>query len=112
MKNVFLKVFVSGRGEIDEVEKIESSYKGIVREAKKLFKEMRKEDGAEYVREFCSIDVFEDKGVVYVNCNEEETEYYIDCSMYEDDCEKLLEYYRNEKVDEFNDLMMKFWDFY
>lgn len=118
MKKVFLKVFIGSRGIIEEVVKVESSYDEIVEENERLFKEMIEEEDEEdregmieYVEEFCSVNVLEDKGVVFVGCNEEESEYYIDYNRYRDDCEKLIKLYEEGNVSEFNDLMMKFWDF-
>ena len=116
MKN-FVKVFVGSRGIIEEVEVVEIGYNDILDRSLEIFKEMveecedeeDREEMEEYVDEWCNVDVDRERGIVNVGLNEEECEYWIDCDMYEDDCKKLVELFENENVEEFNDLMGKFW---
>ncbi len=113
----FVKVFVGSRGIIEEVEVVKISYDEIEQTSSIIFQSMidgeeddeDREEMEEYVEEFCTIDVDKNKGVVFVGLNEEECEYWIDCDMYGDDCEKLVELFESGKESEFNDLMSKFW---
>ena len=108
MKN-FVKVELGSRGEIDNVEVVESSYKDIKIDIKEYFDILKKEEGKEYVKEFCFLNINKEKGVVEVVLGEDESEFWIDCEVNKDDCIRLIELFENNKVREFNDLMEKFW---
>ena len=105
----FVKVVLGSRGEVDNVEVVESSYRDIEKNVKSIFRELKKEEGREYVEEFCFLNVNKEKGVVEVVLGEDESEFWIDCEVNENDCNRLIELFRDNKVEEFNDLMMKFW---
>ena len=113
----FVRVFVGSRGFIEDVEVVEQSYEGIEGMAREHFDNMlddelddeEREEMESYIDEFCSVEVKEDEGLVFIGYNEEECEYWIDCDMYGDDCEKLVELFESGKESEFNDLMSKFW---
>jgi hypothetical protein len=105
----FVKVELGSRGEVESVGVIESSYKDIKVGVKQYFGILKKEEGKEYVEEFCFLNINEEKGVVEVVLGEDESEFFIDCDVNEDDCNKLVELFMNDKVEEFNDLMEKFW---
>ena len=105
----FVKVELGSRGEVESVGVIESSYRDIKIGVKKSFSILMKEEGKEYVEEFCFLDINEEKGVVEVVRGEEESEFFIDCDINENDCNRLIELFEDGKVGEFNDLMEKFW---
>ena len=105
----FVKVVLGCRGEVDSVEKVESTYRDIEKNVKSIFRELKKEEGREYVEEFCFLNVNKEKGVVEVVLGEDESEFFIDCDVNGEDCNKLVELFMNDKVEEFNDLMEKFW---
>lgn len=115
----FVKVFVGSRGIIEDVELVEIEYNDILDRSLKIFEEMVDDcddeddrlEMEEYVEEWCNVDVDRERGVVLVGLNEEECEYWIDCDMYENDCDRLVELFENDDCDsnEFHDIMEKFW---
>ena len=105
----FVKVELGSRGVVESVEVVESSYRDIKIDIKEYFGVLKKEEGKEYVEEFCFLNINKEKGVVEVVLGEEESEFWIDCDVNEEDCKKLIELFKGNKVEEFNDLMMKFW---
>ena len=105
----FVKVELGSRGEVESVGVVESSYKDIKIGVKEYFDILKKEEGKEYVEEFCFLNINKEKGVIEVVFGEEESEFFIDCDINEDDCNRLIELFEDDKVEEFNDLMEKFW---
>ena len=101
----FLKVFVGSRGCLEEVEVIESTYDELYDLHDKEFLEYEDE---EYVEEFCSIDVDEEKGLINVSLNEEEGVWYVDMDINEEFCNELIEL---SDKDEDDQVIEKMWDF-
>ena len=105
VRKKFLKVFVGSRGCLEEVEVIESTYDELYDLHDKEFLEYEDE---EYVEEFCSIDVDEEKGLINVSLNEEEGVWYVDMDINEEFCNELIELSDKDGDDQ---VIEKMWDF-
>lgn len=101
----FLKVFVGSRGCLEEVEVVEDSYDELCDFYDEQFIGYEDE---EYVEEFCSIDVNEEKGLISVSLNEEEGVWYVDMDINEEFCNELIEL---SDKDENDKVIEKMWDF-
>ena len=108
MKN-FVKVELGSRGEVENVELVETSYELIEKEfSKKLenLKEDEDEDGLDYLEEFGNIEVDFDKGEVVFGFSEEDCTFFVEVEKNKELCEGLLKYWEEEDLDvEFYELI-------
>jgi len=101
MKN-FVKVELGSRGEVENVELVESGYKLIKKEFKeelKRLKEGEDKDGLDYLKEFSFIEIDEEKGEVEFGFSEEDCTFYVEVEKNKDLCEGLLKYWEEEDLD-------------
>jgi len=112
MKKVYLKVELGSRGEIDDVCLIKGSWNDILEDLENYIKEIE-EDDEDYIEEFFGLNGRfgndEKDDVLVEDLGEENCNYYIEYDKYEDDCKELRKLFKEGKVNEFCDLMEKFW---
>jgi hypothetical protein len=105
MKKEFLKVYVGSRGCLEDVDVVVSSYDDIKEMYEKEFDEIEDMD---YVEEFCSLEVDEEKGLISIGLNEEEGVWYIDMSINRDLCDEISKLDVDEDDDE---IVNRIWRF-
>jgi hypothetical protein len=107
----YLKVELGSRGEVDGVGVVVGSLESF-RKDLEVFKEGFDEDELEYLEEFVDLNGRfgnDEDDVLIEGRGEEECYYYIEYDKYEEDCNKLIELFNSNEVEEFCDLMDKFW---
>ena len=107
----YLKVELGSRGEVEGVEVVVGSLESF-REDLEVFKEGFDEEELDYLEEFVDLNGrfgSDEDDVLVEGRGEEECYYYIEYDKYKEDCNKLIELFKDEEVEEFNDLMDKFW---
>ena len=98
----FVKVELGSRGEVENVELVLTSYKLIEKEfIEKLesLKEDEDEDGLDYLEEFGSIEIDEEKGEVMFGFSEEDCTFYVEVEKNKDLCKGLLEGFEDLDVE-------------
>ena len=101
----FLKIELGSRGEVENVEVVNTTYELVEDEYDYKYDDLSKDsDNIPYLEEFASIDTNEEKGVVLYGFSEEDTTYYIDFDKNEDLCEMLISNWESENED-FSDCM-------
>ena len=105
----FVKVELGSRGEVDNVELVLSSYELIEKEFNEeleRLKEDEDEDGLDYLGEFGSIEIDEEKGEVMFGFSEEDCTFFVEVEKNKELCEGLLKYWEEEDLDvEFYELI-------
>ena len=105
----FVKVELGSRGEVDNVELVLSSYELIEKEFNEeleRLKEDEDEDGLDYLEEFGSIEIDEEKGEVMFGFSEEDCTFFVEVEKNKELCEGLLKYWEEEDLDvEFYELI-------
>ena len=87
----FLKIELGSRGEVENVEVVNTAIELIEDEYDDKYSDLSKDsDEIPYLEEFSSIEIKEDIGVVMYGFSEEDTTYYIDFDKNEDICKKVL----------------------
>ena len=107
----FVKVELGSRGEVEGVELVVGSIESF-RNDLEVFKSGLDVGDLEYLEEFIDLNGRfgkDDDDVLIEGRGEEECYYYIEYDKYVEDCDMLIELFENEEVEEFNDLMEKFW---
>ena len=96
----FLKIELGSRGEVENVEVVNTTYELIEDEYDDRYSDLSVDnDDIPYLEEFASIDTNEEKGVVMYGFSEEDTTYYIDFDKNEDLCRKVLIGWTDESQD-------------
>jgi len=108
MKN-FVKVELGCRGEVENVELVKTSYELIEDEYDDKYSDLESDfDNIEYLEEFASIDIDEEKGEVQYGFSEDDCTFYIEYDKNVENCEILLKEWKGEDVglsDEFNEVL-------
>ena len=96
MRN-FVKIELSSRGEVEKVELLETSYELIEDEYYDKYSDLESDyDNTEYLEEFASIEIDEEKGEVMYGFSEEDCTFYVEVEKNEDLCGRLLKGWDNE----------------
>jgi len=105
----FVKVELGSRGEVDNVELVESSYDLIEKEFNEeleRLKEDEDEDYLDYLEEFGTIEINFDKGEVQFGFSEEDCTFFVEVEKNKDLCDGLLKYWEEDDLDgEFYELI-------
>jgi len=103
----FVKIELGSRGEVEELELVESSYELIEDEYDDKYSDLSVDnDNIEYLEEFASIEISEEKGEVMYGFSEEDCTFYVEVEKNKDLCEGLLKYWEEEDLDnEFYELI-------
>jgi hypothetical protein len=107
----YLKVELGSRGEVDGVEVVVGNLETF-RKDLEVFKEGFDGEYLEYLEEFADLNGRfgnDDDDVLVEGRWEEECYYYIEYDKYVDDCKELIRLFEEGNVEEFCDLMDKFW---
>ena len=107
----YLKVELGSRGEVEGVEVVKGSLETF-RKDLEVFKEGFDEEDLEYLEEFVDLNGRfgnDEDDVLIEGRGEEECYYYIEYDKYEEDCKELIRLFEEHNVNEFCDLMDKFW---
>ena len=99
MKN-FVKVELGSRGEVENVELVLSSYELIEKEFNEeleRLKEEEDEDYLDYLEEFGSIEINEEKGEVMFGFSEEDCTFFVEVEKNKELCEGLLKNWDSEE---------------
>jgi hypothetical protein len=99
MKN-FVKVELGSRGEVENVELVLSSYELIEKEFSEeleRLKEEEDEDYLDYLEEFGSIEIDEEKGEVMFGFSEEDCTFFVEVEKNKELCEGLLKNWDSEE---------------
>jgi hypothetical protein len=95
----FVKVELGSRGEVENVELVESSYELIEKEFNGELESL-KEDGdeeyLEYLEEFGTIEINLDKGEVVFGFSEEDCTFFVEVEKNKDLCDGLLKNWDSE----------------
>jgi len=101
----FVKVELGCRGEVENVELVETSYKLIEDEYDDKYGDLESDfDNIEYLEEFASIDIDKEKGEVQYGFSEDDCTFYVEFEKNKDLCGGLLKYWNEE------DLGVKFYE--
>ena len=102
----FVKIELGSRGEVEELELVESSYELIEDEYDDKYSDLSVDnDNIEYLEEFASIEINEEKGEVMYGFSEEDCTFYVEVEKNEDLCGRLLKGWDNE-----DDLSVEFYE--
>ena len=93
----FVKIELGSRGEVEELELVETSYELIEDEYDDKYSDLESDsDNIEYLEEFASIEIDEEKGEVMYGFSEEDCTFYVEVEKNEDLCGRLLKGWDNE----------------
>ena len=105
MRN-FVKVELGSRGEVENVELVLSSYELIEDEYDDKYSDLSVDsDNIEYLEEFASIEINEEKGEVEYGFSEEDCTFYVEVEKNKELCDKLLKGWEEELDVEFYELI-------
>ena len=96
----FVKIELGSRGEVEELELVETSYELIEKEfSEKLesLKEGEDEEYLDYLEEFGSIEIDFDKGEVMFGFSEEDCTFFVEVEKNEDLCGRLLKHWDSDE---------------
>ena len=99
MKN-FVKVELGSRGEVENVELVLSSYELIEKEFNEKLESLKEDEDEEYLdylEEFGSIVIDEEKGEVMFGFSEEDCTFFVEVEKNKDLCEGLLKNWDSEE---------------
>ncbi len=92
----FVKIELGSRGEVENLELVESSYELIEDEYDDKYSDLSVDnDNIEYLEEFASIEINEEKGEVMYGFSEEDCTFYVEVEKNEDLCGRLLKGWDN-----------------
>jgi len=93
----FVKIELGSRGEVENLELVESSYELIEDEYDDKYSDLSVDnDNIEYLEEFASIEIDEEKGEVMYGFSEEDCTFYVEVEKNKDLCGRLLKGWDNE----------------
>jgi hypothetical protein len=99
MKN-FVKVELGCRGEVENVELVKTSYELIEDEYDDKYSDLESDfDNIEYLEEFASINIDEEKGEVEYGFSEEDCTFYVEYDKNVELCDGLLKCWDNEDLE-------------
>ena len=102
----FVKIELGSRGEVENLELVETSYELIEDEYDDKYSDLSVDnDNIEYLEEFASIEIDEEKGEVMYGFSEEDCTFYVEVEKNEDLCDRLLKGWDNE-----DDLSVEFYE--
>ena len=98
----FVKVELGSRGEVENVELVEKSYELIEKEFNEELGRLKEEneddeDYLDYLEEFGSIEIDEEKGEVMFGFGEEDCTFFVEVEKNKEVCEGLLENWDSEE---------------
>ena len=97
MRN-FVKVELGSRGEVENVELVLSSYELIEDEYDDKYSDLSVDsDNIEYLEEFASIEINEEKGEVMYGFSEEDCTFFVEVEKNKELCEGLLKNWDSEE---------------
>ena len=97
MRN-FVKVELGSRGEVENVELVLSSYELIEDEYDDKYSDLSVDsDNIEYLEEFASIEINEEKGEVMYGFSEEDCTFFVEVEKNKDLCDNLLKHWDSDE---------------
>ena len=109
IKRNFVKVVLGSRGEVENVELVESSYELIYKDFSEILESLKEdedEEFLEYLEEFGNIEIDLDKGEVMYGFSEEDCTFFVEVEKNKELCEGLLKGWEEEDLDrEFYELI-------
>ena len=102
----FLKIELGSRGEVENVEVVNTTYELIEDEYDDRYSDLSVDnDDIPYLEEFASSEINEEKGEVMYGFSEEDCTFYVEVEKNEDLCDRLLKGWDNE-----DDLSVEFYE--
>ena len=105
MRN-FVKVELGSRGEVENVEVVFTTFELIEDEYDDKYSDLSVDsDNIEYLEEFASIEINEEKGEVMYGFSEEDCTFFVEVEKNKELCDKLLKGWEEELDVEFYELI-------
>ena len=103
----FVKIELGSRGEVEDLELVETSYELIEDEYDDKYSDLSVDnDNIEYLEEFASININFNKGEVEYGFSEEDCTFYVEVEKNKDLCDGLLKGWEEDDLDnEFYELI-------
>ena len=100
IKRNFVKVVLGSRGEVENVELVETSYGLIEKEFSENYESLKEdedEDYLDYLEEFSNIEIDFDKGEVMYGFSEEDCTFFVEVEKNKDLCDNLLKHWDSDE---------------
>ena len=102
----FVKVELGSRGEVENVEVVFTTFELIEDEYDDKYSDLSVDsDNIEYLEEFASIEINEEKGVVMYGFSEEDCTFFVEVEKNKELCDKLLKGWEEDLDVEFYELI-------
>ena len=102
----FVKVELGSRGEVENVEVVFTTFELIEDEYDDKYSDLSVDsDNIEYLEEFASIEINEEKGEVMYGFSEEDCTFFVEVEKNKELCDKLLKGWKEELDVEFYELI-------
>ena len=94
----FVKVELGSRGEVENVEVVFTTFELIEDEYDDKYSDLSVDsDNIEYLEEFASIEINEEKGEVMYGFSEEDCTFFVEVEKRKDLCDNLLKHWDNDE---------------